>query len=96
MKWNEMFLILLAFLALYAPVQPASLKASATGILCDACSEMVDAIRKLVELKTSESLIEEATIEYCKLFKLADDRICKMIIPEFKVRQYLCLLLKGI
>ncbi|XP_019855307.1 PREDICTED: sphingomyelin phosphodiesterase-like [Amphimedon queenslandica] len=56
----------------------------AKSLSCDACSEMVDAVRKLAELQASESLIEEVLIVYCKKFNLADDRICKMIIPEFK------------
>lgn len=82
MKWYQ---VILVFLALLNVTQSASLKTAAAGILCDACSDIVNGIRKLVELKASESLIEEAVIEYCKLYKLADDRICKLIIPEFKV-----------
>ena len=62
----------------------------AESLSCDACSEMVDVIRKLAELKTSESVIGDVSVELCKKFVAADsstidDQICEMIIPEFMV-----------
>lgn len=71
------------------PVQLASLKGMtsgiADGVLCEACSAIVNTIQKLAQFHFSESLIEKAAIEACEKFKLADERICKLIIPEFKV-----------
>uniref|UniRef100_A0A1X7T6Y9 Sphingomyelin phosphodiesterase n=1 Tax=Amphimedon queenslandica TaxID=400682 RepID=A0A1X7T6Y9_AMPQE len=60
----------------------------AESLSCDACSEMVDVIRKLAELKTSESVIGDVAVVICKKFVAADsstidDRICEMAIPEF-------------
>lgn len=62
----------------------------AESLSCDACSEMVDVIRKLAELKTSESVIGDVSVELCKKIVAADsstidDQICEMIIPEFMV-----------
>ena len=80
---------LLIVFCLNQPVQLASLKGIASGVadgvLCEACSVIVDTIQKLAQLHFSESLIEKAAIEACEKFNLADDRICKLIIPEFKV-----------
>ncbi|XP_019855309.1 PREDICTED: sphingomyelin phosphodiesterase-like isoform X3 [Amphimedon queenslandica] len=81
-------LVLLIVFRLNQPVQSASLKGITSGIadsvLCEACTVIVDTIQKLAEFHFSESLIEKAAIEACEKFKLADDRICKLIIPEFK------------
>ena len=63
----------------------SSISEVAKSLSCDACLEMVDVVRKLAELKASESLIEEVSIVICKKFNLSDDRICEMIIPELKV-----------
>uniref|UniRef100_A0A1X7T6L3 Saposin B-type domain-containing protein n=2 Tax=Amphimedon queenslandica TaxID=400682 RepID=A0A1X7T6L3_AMPQE len=79
---------LLIVFRLNQPVQSASLKGItsgiADGVLCEACTVIVDTIQKLAQFHFSESLIEKAAIEACEKFKLADDRICKLIIPEFK------------
>lgn len=56
-----------------------------TSVLCDACTVMVATIRKLTELHSSEKLIEKAVTELCEKFKLEDDHVCEMIVPEFKV-----------
>ena len=78
-------LLLLVCLCLYRPVQSASLKGVASGVLCDSCIVIVNTIQKLAGLHFSESLIEKAATEACEKFNLTDDRICKLIIPEFKV-----------
>ena len=62
----------------------------ASGILCDACLEMMSKIRELVERKESEFVIVETAIGICELYKSLiktnfDDRVCKMIVPQFKV-----------
>ena len=64
----------------------------ASGVLCDACLEMTSTIRDLVDRKESESVIVETAIGICESFKLLidlktkiDDRVCKMIVPQFKV-----------
>ena len=62
----------------------------ASGVLCDACLEMTSTIRELIDRKESESVIVETAIGFCESFKLLidtkiDDRVCKMIVPQFKV-----------
>ena len=62
----------------------------ASGELCDACLKMTSTIRELVDQKESESVIVETAIGICESIKLLiktkiDDRVCKMIVPQFKV-----------
>ena len=67
--------------------------------LCNTCLEMMNKIKELVDKKASEPLIVNAAIDICESYqsKISDDRVCKLIVPEFKVLiyQYIycCLLL---
>lgn len=67
--------------------------------LCETCLEMMNKIKELVDKKASEPLIVNAAIDICESYqsKISDDRVCKLIVPEFKVLiyQYIycCLLL---
>ena len=67
--------------------------------LCETCLEMMNKIKELVDQKASEPLIVNAAIDICESYqsKISDDRVCKLIVPEFKVLiyQYIycCLLL---
>ena len=67
--------------------------------LCNTCLEMMNKIKELVDQRASEPLIVNAAIDICESYqsKISDDRVCKLIVPEFKVLiyQYIycCLLL---
>ena len=81
-------LLSLACLALSASLKGKVLSKSGAGysILCEGCELMVDTVRKLSELHTSEKLIVKAAVEICEKFiHRIDERICKLIVPEFKV-----------
>ena len=93
-KWFSFVFLCLALLYITRPVLLASLKGVdlsksdlESSILCDTCIALVTTVRKLAKLHTSQELIEKAAIEYCEKSGRADDRICKQIIPEFKVVQ---------
>ena len=55
------------------------------NILCEACADFVEGLRKLFESNLSEDLITDAAIELCKLKHIEDHYICSKIVPEFKV-----------
>ena len=63
--------------------------------LCNTCLEMMNKIKELVDKKASEPLIVNAAIDICESYqsKISDDRVCKLIVPEFKVLIYQYILL---
>ena len=52
---------------------------------------MMNKIKELVDQRASEPLIVNAAIDICESYqsKISDDRVCKLIVPEFKVLIYL-------
>ena len=55
------------------------------NILCGACADFVEGLRKLFESHLSEDVITDAAVELCKLAHIEDHYICSKIVPEFKV-----------
>ena len=62
---------------------------SVSAFDCDICVFLVDGLVALVKKgSTQEDVVEFAT-KACIDLKIEDERVCKAVIPEFKVRSWL-------
>ena len=55
-------------------------------VTCDVCKIIVGTIQKLYEAKTSWDEIAKVAGDICYWFKIEDERVCKSITEEFKVK----------
>ncbi|XP_071502434.1 sphingomyelin phosphodiesterase-like [Diadema antillarum] len=53
-------------------------------IECDACKELMKAVDDLIQTDESRDLIVEIAAEVCKTLQIEDDRVCDLVVREFK------------
>ncbi|XP_038051985.1 sphingomyelin phosphodiesterase-like isoform X2 [Patiria miniata] len=54
------------------------------GLECDACKAIMDIVDQLLEKNTTEDVILDVMVEFCKVGEIETPRVCEYIAREFK------------
>ncbi|XP_059171991.1 sphingomyelin phosphodiesterase-like [Physella acuta] len=54
------------------------------NLYCDFCVFLVTEIHQMVKQKTAVDVIVKEAIKVCILFKIEDEHVCKLVVPQFQ------------
>lgn len=55
------------------------------SLYCNFCVFLVTEIHDMLKQKTAVDVIVREAIKVCILFKIEDEHICKLVVPQFQV-----------